>query len=156
MSGGRRDALCIPSGPEAGLSGQGCQARLPLCWRWVFLRRRLSHLCKWTSAMPAPPALRTCPEISGPWLWLNPASCQIYLERNKPDRTAHINLTETCLTGQAEFPRWLKKSQGVLSPVPPTPKDPGGERKPEYILYKCISQRVKHNCICFFVLSYFF
>lgn len=61
-----------PSGPEAWLSGQVCQAWLPLFWRWVLLRRCLSLLCKWTSAVPAPPALQTCPEISEPWLWLNP------------------------------------------------------------------------------------
>lgn len=32
--------------PETWLSGQVCQAWLPLCWKWDFLRRYLSHLRK--------------------------------------------------------------------------------------------------------------
>lgn len=124
--------LCVnsqnPSGPEAWLSGQVCQAWLPLFWRWVFLRWCLSLLCKWTSAVPAPPALQTCPEISEPWLWLNPASCQLYL-RNKPNWIAYINLMDTCLTQQVKFPYWPKESHGVLAPY--SSPSSSRERKPE-------------------------
>ena len=54
--------------PETWLSGQVCQAWLSLCWKWDFLRRYLSHLCKWTPVVPAPPVFQTCLEISKPWL----------------------------------------------------------------------------------------
>lgn len=60
--------------------------------------------------------LQTCPEISEPWLWLNPASCQLYLEMNKPSWIAYIDWTDTCLTQQVEFPYWPKESRGVLAP----------------------------------------
>lgn len=54
--------------PETWLSGQVCQAWLPVCWKWDFLRMYLSHLCKWTPVVPAPPVFQTCLEISKPWL----------------------------------------------------------------------------------------
>lgn len=119
--------LCMhgqnPPGAEAWLSGQVCQAWLPLFWRWVLLRRCLSLLCKWTSAVPVPPALQTCPEISEPWLWLNLASCQLYLETKKPYWTAYINQIDTWLTQQVELTSLLTSgitwgSSSFLLPAP--------------------------------------